>query len=105
VRLTDKPPFACSSCAHRWQDRQHVDFEAAWDGPVLEGFERKDNIPLDDLIVCEECVREAAQLLGLTARGDLKALKEDNKRLEAELADARSRLRDLAHAVREGVPA
>jgi hypothetical protein len=29
------PPTMCSACFGQYPDRNHVDFEAAWDGPVI----------------------------------------------------------------------
>jgi hypothetical protein len=37
-----------------------VDFEAAYDGPVIPGAV---NTPVDDLIICEACLLEAFQIL------------------------------------------
>lgn len=68
------PPTHCSSCFGQNIERQHVDFDAAWDGPVFRdgvatggSGEESNVIPvaIDDLIICDECLRQAAGLLGL----------------------------------------
>jgi hypothetical protein len=106
VRLTDHAPIACSSCGHQDVEMKHVDFEAAWDGPVISRTENGDVLPIDDLIVCEQCVREAAQLFDLTTRFDAKKMRDQVKLLEAELADKTARLQSLSDAVtRQAVPA
>lgn len=37
-----------------------MDFEAAYDGPVIPG---SPNVPVDDLILCEDCLAEAFAIL------------------------------------------
>jgi hypothetical protein len=64
------PPF-CSSCFNRPDESQWVDFEAAYDGPVIPGTPA--NVPLDDLILCENCVKEAARLVGMVHDDEAKA--------------------------------
>ncbi len=59
MRLTNTPAY-CSSCFQQQPDKLHVDLDAAWDGPVLEGSIK---VAIDDLILCEGCLREAYRLL------------------------------------------
>jgi hypothetical protein len=61
VKLTDTPAY-CASCYAQKPAQRHVDLEAAYDGPVLEGSVR---VAIDDLVLCEECLTEAANLIGL----------------------------------------
>jgi hypothetical protein len=79
-------------CFGQYPDRRHVDFNAYWDGPV---FARDDGdvaggapISVDDLVICEECVRAAATVLELTD--------EDTRRhvlqMEREVEELRERL-------------
>ena len=68
IRLAETPPVACASCFGQYTDRRHVDFGAAYEGPVLpSGEETKGvvGVVVDDLIVCEECLRAAAALIGM----------------------------------------
>lgn len=71
IRLCD-PPHVCSSCGGQYVERLHVDFGAAWDGPMIpsEHIAGHQPISVDDLIVCEECVRAAAELVGMAPRDD-----------------------------------
>ncbi len=61
------PPVACAACGGQYIDRRHVDFGSAWDGPVINQLEVAVNgaiaMAIDDLIVCENCVRNAAEVL------------------------------------------
>jgi hypothetical protein len=73
IRLTETPPVRCSSCYGQYPDRTHVDFGAAWDGPVLgepDGVIGGARQVIDDLIICEDCLRDAGRLLGLEDPGD-----------------------------------
>jgi hypothetical protein len=67
IHLTDKPPVACASCGGQYTDRRHVDFGAAYDGPTFpaEDVAGGTVVTVDDLIVCEQCVRDAGRVLGL----------------------------------------
>lgn len=58
TRLAGKPAY-CASCFQQ-EPVRYVDFEAAFDGPVLPGA-----IPvaIDDLILCENCLKEAFSIL------------------------------------------
>lgn len=64
MRLSTTPPAYCSACFNQDPQAIHVDMDAAWDGPVPQmkgdGF---DAVAIDDLVLCEACVRSAAGLL------------------------------------------
>lgn len=49
----------CAAC-YQFDNGPHVDMSAAFDGPVLEN-----GMTIDDLILCENCVRSAVQALEL----------------------------------------
>lgn len=72
-------PIYCSSCFNS-QPIRHVDFEAACDRGY--GNEEANPINLDDLVLCENCVKEAAGILGI----------EDSISLKAELEAAETKL-------------
>jgi hypothetical protein len=59
TKLANKPPY-CASCFQQEAVR-YVDFEAAYDGPVIPGSPA--NIPIDDLVICEKCLGTAFNLL------------------------------------------
>jgi hypothetical protein len=73
MKLTETPPVRCSACFGQYPERRHVDFEAAWEGPTFkEGIAGEDGeilnaipVSIDDLILCEDCLRAAAALIGL----------------------------------------
>lgn len=82
TKLADPTPAYCASCFNKPEGRC-VDFEAAYDGPVIPGAV---NHPVDDLIICEDCLVEALQIL------DPQNLKETIKSLEQILKDQQSEL-------------
>lgn len=58
------PNGVCSACFTA-KPVTHVDFEAAWDGPVFrdalpDGTELTIPVQVDELILCAECIAEAA---------------------------------------------
>jgi len=56
-----------------------VDFEAAYDGPVIPGT--PEPVPVDDLVICENCLAEAFMIL------DPQNLKETIRELETVVKD------------------
>jgi hypothetical protein len=81
IHLEAPAPPCCSACYQPQPQKRHVDFGASTDGPVT------DVIPvgaigvvghvIDEIVLCEDCIKEAAALLGL---GDVTELQA---RLEA----------------------
>lgn len=57
MKIADPNPVYCSSCFNQNPKAVHVDFEVAWDGPVIntDGL----RVPIDDLYVCESCLESA----------------------------------------------
>lgn len=84
MKLSDTPPAYCASCFNQDPQALHVDMEAYFDGPVpvakKDGY---DAVAIDDLILCEGCVREAASLLPeyVPAQAELEVLKGDYQAL------------------------
>jgi hypothetical protein len=84
----ENPP-ACASCGGQYPDRRHVDFGSAWDGPVLNQLEvavqGATPMTVDDLKVCESCVREAMHVLQLADMDvpKVRKLQSDVERLQA----------------------
>jgi hypothetical protein len=76
IREAQKPIF-CSACFNQ-QDIRHIDFDAACD----RGYGKSEavEVAMDDLILCENCVKNGAELLGMTDNSSLKAEVQDLKR-------------------------
>jgi hypothetical protein len=62
TRVASPTPPYCASCFQQPDpEKRCVDFEAAYDGPVIPGT--PEPVPVDDLIICESCLLEAFILL------------------------------------------
>src|SRR3954462_2206167 len=86
MRIAYPPPAMCSACFGQYTDLIHVDFEAAWDGPVVNN----DGSPysVDELVICERCMRAGYSLLPdpeevETLHGQLAELRVQNAQLVA----------------------
>lgn len=55
-------PAYCAACFGQNSEARHIDFESAYDGPVLT-LEDGRKQPIDDLVICEACLSEAFALL------------------------------------------
>lgn len=66
----------CSACGNQ-ESVRHVDFDAACD----RGYGKAEavSVALDDLILCEGCVKRGAEILGIEDSHILKAESEDWK--------------------------
>lgn len=92
IRLTDVAPPYCSACFGPKITERHVDFGAAWDGPVVPSLQHVVGVvghTIDDLVICEECVIRAARLLGLTRNDELE---RQNAQLEAANSELHNRI-------------
>lgn len=91
IHLAETPPVACASCYGQYPDLRHVDFGAAFDGPVLNQTDvlvsGMTNVQIDDLIICEECLRAAAALIGLAEHDQMRELLDDMRARNDELAE------------------
>lgn len=98
MRLTETSPAYCSGCFQAKPGSRHVDFDVAWDGPtVAEGIAAGDGeitqtvaVTIDDLILCEDCLRAAAALIGLA----------DQEQLAAQVSQLEDGNRNLTERVR-----
>lgn len=63
VKPTGVPQY-CSSCFRQDSRIQHIDFNSACDRGWYGG-DAATEVAMDDLILCENCVREGANLLGM----------------------------------------
>lgn len=89
TRLADPKPPYCSSCFNRPEGRV-VDFEAAYDGPVIPGAVP---MPVDDLMICEDCMKEAFAVL------DPQNLKETIAELTLIVTDQQNEIRAKDKAI------
>lgn len=87
MKLAEVTPTHCARCFQQKPDERHVDFDAAYDGPVIPGT--PEPICIDDLVLCESCMREAARLLGLV---DWAEAGEQIATLKTQLATAEETL-------------
>lgn len=78
TRLAQTTPPYCAACFSH-PDGRSVDFEAAYDGPVIPGS--PEAIPVDDLVICERCLSEAFAIL------DPQGLQETIRELEQVVRD------------------
>jgi hypothetical protein len=64
VRIADTSPAYCSGCYRAKPEARHVDFDVVFDGPT---FKNNEGVlqSMDDLILCIDCIREAAVALAL----------------------------------------
>jgi hypothetical protein len=62
IRETGMPVY-CSACMNQQPKLRHVDFDAATDRGY--GNEEAVKVVMDDLILCEGCVKRGAELLGM----------------------------------------
>ncbi len=67
IQLTNTP-VRCSACFNQQPDLRHVDMDASCDRGY--GDEAAVKIAYDDLVLCENCVKEAATLINLVPKDD-----------------------------------
>ena len=80
-KFTHTPAY-CAACFQQDSELRHIDFDAAYDGPVLT-LEDGRKQPIDDLVLCERCLNSAFALL------DPDGLRPEVERLHALLALAK----------------
>jgi hypothetical protein len=79
IRETGLPMY-CSACMNQQPALRHVDFDAATDRGY--GNVEATKVAMDDLILCEGCVKRGAELLGMV----------DSKEQAERIADLEKRL-------------
>lgn len=90
TKLADNRPPFCAACFQQPQGR-YVDFEAAFDGPVIgTDFPQ----PVDDLVICEGCLANAFTIL------DPQGLKDTIAELEQIVRDQADEIADKDKAVK-----
>jgi hypothetical protein len=91
IHLADPAPPHCSGCFQQKPQERHVDFGAAYDGPVVPALEGTVGVVghvIEDLILCETCIAEAGKLVDL---GNAAALTAERDQLEAGNRELRAK--------------
>ena len=99
IREADKPIF-CSACFNA-QSIRHIDFDAACDRGY--GKDEAIQITLDDLILCENCVKEGAELIGMTAENEKDRTISDLERKLTVRTKERDQARRYADTLEDAV--
>lgn len=73
---------------------RHVDLEAYYDGPAIKQA-NGDYVGVDDLIICEDCLKSAGQLVDIYPSAELKA---ENEQLGVALEEKHRELEE-AHEI------
>lgn len=101
-------PVICSSCRQppmvRDPQPDYVDFEADYAGPLAKLDPQSDvNVYVDNIVICEDCVRKAAQMLGMDHveryRGEIEAKDGYIAELEKEGTKKDRAISDLSYTV------
>jgi hypothetical protein len=99
IRPTSLPPY-CSACFDQKPQKQYIDFDAAAD----RGW-APDGQSMDDLILCEDCIKSAAVLLGMRdtkeVATELRRLANENARMRRERDRSVEYARKLEDALKE----
>src|ERR1044072_6713270 len=97
MKFASPTPAYCSACFQAKPHLPHVDLEAYWDGPIIQGTSHKQ--PIDDLILCEDCLKSAAEFIGYAEHKKLlherNALKQEVQELRKYRIDAEEKLNQL----------
>lgn len=104
MKIADPNPSYCSSCFQQKPEMLHVDFDAAWDGPVIDGSIK---VAIDDLVICRACLMDAWALLPENeSDGEIEALQRECEQLATHAAvlqtalDAMTLVKDSKAALR-----
>jgi hypothetical protein len=92
IHIAEPAPPRCSACFQAKPQEAHVDFSASYDGPVVPALDGAAGVVghmIDELILCSECIRTAAVLVGM---GDAGAVIAERDQLEAGNRELRSQL-------------
>ena len=99
TRRADPLPAYCSVCYQPPNVKEgmgFVDFEVAYDGPVIPGA--SEPVVIDDLIVCDDCVQSAANLIGFENGADLRGqISEQRQRIEELEKEVRAKDRTIVY--------
>lgn len=108
IHIETPSPPCCSACYQAVPEKRHVDFGASTDGPVTNVI-APDAIGVvghvvDEIIICETCIADAARLIGLedvgTLREELDAALESNDALHDQLTSQRAGIEEALEGVK-----
>lgn len=103
MKIADSPPTHCSCCYGTNIESPHVDFEVTYEGPVFLEKLDADPVLIDEIIMCESCMEEAAGLLGFVKAEETLAKMDDMAvelaRLEGALVESRTYASSLESAL------
>jgi hypothetical protein len=113
MRVAETAPAACSACYLAQPELRHVDFEAAWDGPMFpDGVanadgEIADHVPvsIDDLIICEHCLCAAAAHVGMADPDQTLAELEQLRDVNQTIAEKNRGLEDYVATLEAAIKA
>ena len=91
----------CSACFQQDGSVRHIDMDAACD----RGWAPDHSVVMDDLILCEHCLRGAAAMVGMldetTVTTELKRLRVLNRRWEQRSKSSDAYARQLEETLRD----
>lgn len=87
MKIANPNPTHCASCFSQKLGMRHVDFESYYDGPVLDAANGMKQT-IDDLIICEECLRTAAKFVGMVDADE--DVQEELEKLRKEVGQLRA---------------
>lgn len=97
MRIANHLPVKCSSCYGQKPGHAHVDFESAFNGPLVDP-DRPRAGHIDWLVICDDCVRSAYELLP-EVRGRREQMEEELAATKAALAEEQNFSQRLEDAV------
>lgn len=93
IHIAERPPVYCSSCHQQKPDERHVDFGAYYDGPVMQlAGGGQDAVAIDDLVICETCMKAAANAIGYVNAPALQTEINRVKRIQERLSQRNAAL-------------
>lgn len=82
MKVADPNPVYCSCCFQQQPSVIHIDYQVAWDGPVIN--EDGLRVPIDDLYLCQKCIENGyAQLRQALGYKPIAELKDTRKKVKA----------------------
>ena len=78
-------PVYCSACFAQDPSKTHIDFDANSD----RGYGQRDDgqtVVMDDLIICEDCIRRAGEMVGME-RSEVRDRELSDLRVRADKAE------------------
>lgn len=93
-------PAYCTGCYGQYPEKTYVEFDGAFDGPVVNTDGLKQVV--ENVVLCEDCLRSAAKLIGLVDDEDLERHTENEREviaLRKYRAEAERRITRVQRAV------